>query len=149
MGVTVTCHSPLLPLTFMSSAPVHPSILPDLDPRLDTSTQAYVFDDNGVHEIQDYRSYQYFANLVLCSGSPEKILDVHLSFPPGGPRPSSTSHMDYRVMLEHEDKVLAELWDYQPGVFHPRPADGQGLVVKEVEDSGSVSNAVSYSVNLC
>jgi hypothetical protein len=125
----------------MSSAPVHQSILPDLDPRLETSTQ--------VHENHHYHGYQYFADLVLCSGSPEKILDVHLSFPPGGPHPSSTSHLNYRVMLGHGDEVSAELWCYQPGMFHSRPADGLGLVVKEVEDPGSVSNAVSYSVDLC
>jgi hypothetical protein len=132
------CYShrslPLLPLSFMSSAP----ILPDLDPRLEILTQG-----------NDHRGYRYFVDLVLCSESPKKILDVHLSFPPGGPRPSSTSSLNYRVMQGHGDCVTAELWDYQPGMFHSRPADGLGLLVKEVENPDTVSNAVSYSVDLC
>jgi len=133
----------------MSTAHIHQSISPGPDPRLETSTHAYVCDDDGVHEIHDYRGQQYFLDLDLCSASPVKIVDVHLSFPPGRRRPSSTSHLSYRVILGHEDRVYAEMWQYQPGMFHSEPADGQGLVVKEVEDPGSVSNAVSYSVYLC
>lgn len=121
----------------MSITPIHQSISPDQDPQPEAG-----------HEINDYHGYQYFGDLVLCSGSPKKILDVHLSFPPGGARPSSTSHLHYHVMLGHGDRVSAELWDYQTGMFHARPADGQGLVVKEVENPGTVSNAVSYSVDL-
>jgi hypothetical protein len=111
-----------------------PPTLHGLDPRLETHTQ-----DNGHH------GYRYFVDLVLCSESPKKILDVHLSFLPGGRLPSSTSSLNYRVMQRHGDSVIAELWDYQPGMFHSRPASGLGLIVKEVENPDTVSYAVSYS----